>query len=340
VVNETLVKASQAKTNKSRKRSANKSAEVAVAEVAVAEVAVAEVAVAEIAVAEIAVAEIAVAEVAVAEVAVAEVAVAEVAVAEVAVAEVAVAEVAPAGTAIVVYEHADVQAHAFKIAGSWQKAVSSIIETGQYLIEAKRDLPHGKFSKLFDKEIGKLPFSQDTGQLLMKIAKNEVLLKAEYTRLLPASWMTLAILSRAPAEQLERWIVDGTVHAELQQVEAIALLNPAVPLPEPSTEAPSEPSDEEVAKTAVTVAVQKLKEIKDKNKSSARRQRNTVAAELKINRINRVVQLLKSIDEKLNDNGETDWNKVIEAAGAAVVGDVIDELGDRLKTYKLASTVH
>src|SRR5882757_7961333 len=76
--------------------------------------------------------------------------------------------------ALTVIDHyQDVKEHSNKIKGSWQKQVSSIIETGQFLIEAKRALPHGKFTKLFDKEVGNLPFGKDTAQLLMKIAKNK-----------------------------------------------------------------------------------------------------------------------------------------------------------------------
>ena len=250
-----------------------------------------------------------------------------------------VATAAPETEIVVFDQDQDVKVHARKITSSWQKAVSSIIETRQFLIDAKKDLPYGKFSKLFDKEIGNLPFGQDAAQRLMKIAKKKVLSNPDYSRLLPPYWRTLSTLSRAKDGQLERWIADGTVHPELAQLQAIGLLNPgAVTCNTMEEEVPlstacSEPSDEAVAE-AVQQLHQELKE-----EFSARKQRNENSrAELETKS---VVRLLKGIDERLND-AETDWDKVIDDAGEALVRDVLYELQDRLNNYKLAkaSSVH
>jgi hypothetical protein len=127
--------------------------------------------------------------------------------------------------------------HATRINQAWQKAVSSIIETGQLLIDAKEGknkLQHGEFTKLFDPQIGKLPFSERTAQQLMQIARHAVLANPSYRSALPPHWRTLAILSRAPGEQLEQWLADKTVTAETEQVEAIVLLSPPAPAVEPT----------------------------------------------------------------------------------------------------------
>ena len=100
--------------------------------------------------------------------------------------------------AVAVEHDADVAVlrHAAQIRGSWQKAVSGIIETGRSLIEAKKALTlehgHGQFLKLFDPEIGNLPFGENTAQRLMKIARNPVLSNADHGQYLPPSWRTLA----------------------------------------------------------------------------------------------------------------------------------------------------
>jgi hypothetical protein len=228
----------------------------------------------------------------------------------------------------------DVRDHSIKIKASWQKAVSSILETGNLLIEAKAALPHGKFSKLFDKEIGDLPFGLDTAQLLMKIARNPVLANPDYSRLLPPYWRTLSILSRAKTKQLERWIADGTVTAELEQAGAIKLITPVkktLPEPEPEEpeeeapeeEAPEEETPEEEAEPAVQLSRDEIEERRRLNKEEALRPVDT----------DHVVQLLNKVDDRLNDPN-VDWDKVIEIAGMALVGNIADELYSRLENYK------
>jgi hypothetical protein len=227
----------------------------------------------------------------------------------------------------------DVKDHSKRIKASWQKAVSSIIETGQFLQEARDALrSSGRFLKLFDKEIGNLPFSKDTAQRLMKIAKHPVLSNTAYTPLLPACWYTLAILSRADPDQLERWLADGSVHAQLQQVDAIALVNP-VKLPAPSLSDDASVSDKswEQQPTKTKEAEQLSLELKEG--AMTRRQNNETAVQ-KLD-YGRVVQQLKSFCDKLC-NPEFGWNDVIDAAGEALIRDIINELTDRLANYKQA----
>jgi hypothetical protein len=230
--------------------------------------------------------------------------------------------------ALVVYDQ-DIKAHAHKIKTSWQKAVSGIIETGQLLIEAKRALPHGAFLKLFDKEIGNLPFGKDAAQRLMKIAKNPVLSNAAYTPFLPASWMTLVVLSRATKEQLELWIIDGTVHAELEQLDAIALVNPpklhkAAPA-QPHEDEPDEDEDEPEEEVTEPLSEEEVAERKARNKAEVALMEAATA--------------LKTLNEKLND-ADFDWDQVIEAIGPELVRVVLDELKIQLSQYASKDTVH
>jgi hypothetical protein len=115
--------------------------------------------------------------------------------------------------------------HAAGIKTAWNKQVAGIIETGQLLLQAKKALSgSGKFLKLFDPNIGNLPFCEDTAQLLMKIARHPVLSKAEHVRYLPPHWGTLAILSRATSKQLEKWIADGSVNIDTDRSKADELV--------------------------------------------------------------------------------------------------------------------
>jgi hypothetical protein len=233
----------------------------------------------------------------------------------------------------VIDKYQDVKGHGNKIKASWQKAVIGIIETGQLLIEAKAALPHGRFTKLFDKEIGDLPFGKETAQRLMKVARNKVLTNAAYTPFLPACWYTLSTLSRAPDEQLERWILDGSVHPELRQLDAIKLVNPSKTAPEPTIILPDLTGEEaEAAGPSAEEAVQLNLELD--NEMEERRRNNEEP--LKKLDTNSVVQLLRNIDDRLNDP-EIDWDKVIEAAGPALIGDILDELKSRLQEYKQAA---
>jgi hypothetical protein len=103
------------------------------------------------------------------------------------------------------------------ISEPWQKAVESIIETGQRLIEAKEEVEYGEWGKIFENN---KPFSLRTAEFLMGIAKNPVLTNPLHATLLPPSWFTLYQLSLIPAEDLQKLIDAGKVHSELTRAEA------------------------------------------------------------------------------------------------------------------------
>src|ERR1700682_1445205 len=63
-----------------------------------------------------------------------------------------------------------------EITSAWNKSVAAFIETGILLLKWKKNLSgSSKWLKLFDKNIGNLPFGVDTAERLMRIAKNKVL---------------------------------------------------------------------------------------------------------------------------------------------------------------------
>ena len=63
------------------------------------------------------------------------------------------------------------------ITASWRKAVTSIIETGRLLIQAKAKLDHGEFLRMFSNRLvqGSVPFGPRTAEMLMTIARNELI---------------------------------------------------------------------------------------------------------------------------------------------------------------------
>jgi hypothetical protein len=98
------------------------------------------------------------------------------------------------------------------VSAAWRRSVQAIFETGDLLINAKKQLPHGAFQKMIQED---LPFGQDTAQRLMLIAKDTRLRKPAHGRLLPPSWRTLFELSRLPDATLVTALKDGTVNPEM-----------------------------------------------------------------------------------------------------------------------------
>jgi hypothetical protein len=73
-------------------------------------------------------------------------------------------------------------------------SVTSIIETGWLLTEAKTALDHGEWLPMVESD---LPFQRNTAQRLMKIAADSRLANRAHVPLLPPSWGTLYELSVA-----------------------------------------------------------------------------------------------------------------------------------------------
>ncbi len=153
-----------------------------------------------------------------------------------------------------VYQTADnvILFHAAGINTAWNKTVAAFIETGQLLLKAKKEMSGtGKWSKLFDKNIGNLPFGIDTAEGLMNIAKNEVLSNSANWRNLPPSIRTLAVLSKVRSpKKWETWLADGSVTADTELKRAEELVGKKSAKPKAKKEcADSDTSESDAADT-------------------------------------------------------------------------------------------
>ncbi len=110
-----------------------------------------------------------------------------------------------------------------------KNSVAGIIEAGKVLIEAKKKLPHGDFTEWV---VGELHFgTQKAGsrqadlrkaQMLMLLARQEVISNANRWYAFPPSWRTLYELTQIrPEQRLVKLIETGRVHAGTTREEAI-----------------------------------------------------------------------------------------------------------------------
>ena len=109
-----------------------------------------------------------------------------------------------------------------------KKSVAGIIEAGQVLIEAKSRIEHGQFT---DWVVGELRFgTQKQGsrvsdlrkaEMLMLLARNEVISNACHWHAFPPSIRTLYELTQVGQAQLLKLIEKGEIHAGTTREEAI-----------------------------------------------------------------------------------------------------------------------
>jgi hypothetical protein len=123
-----------------------------------------------------------------------------------------------------------------------KQSVAGIIEAGQVLIEAKKKLPHGQFSDWVDRE---LRFGDTTtarsregnirkGQMLMDLARHEVISNPSRWHAMPPSIRTLYELTQIrPEQKLVKLIEKGKVHAGTTREEAIGFQPKSKRFPKP-----------------------------------------------------------------------------------------------------------
>ena len=112
-----------------------------------------------------------------------------------------------------------------------KKSVEGIIEAGRVLIEAKSELEHGQFIewvvcdlRFGDPEEGGRRIGLRKAQMLMFLAKNEVISNANHCYAFPPSWRTLWELSQIrPKQRLLEIIASGKVNSGMTREEAVAL---------------------------------------------------------------------------------------------------------------------
>jgi hypothetical protein len=134
----------------------------------------------------------------------------------------------------VVVSLAETAVFAKRIVAAYDKAVGGIVETGKILIEAKAALGHGEWIKMVEHD---LPFSLDTVDRFMKIAKHPVLSNSDHWSEFPASWRTLYELARLPEDVLAAKIADRTITPQLERSEVRVLLVEAGVVKEVKSEA-------------------------------------------------------------------------------------------------------
>jgi hypothetical protein len=120
------------------------------------------------------------------------------------------------------------QEYADRITERWQDSVLAIIDTGRWLADAKRELAHGEFGRMFRGHPHPverpLPFSARAGRMLMAVAAHELLANRNHGSALPPSWRTLYELAQLPAPALVAAIEAGEVHTEMERGDAYRLV--------------------------------------------------------------------------------------------------------------------
>lgn len=112
-----------------------------------------------------------------------------------------------------------------------KKSVEGIIEAGRVLIEAKNELEHGQFIDWVERDLrfgtgqeSDRRLSLRKAQMLMFVAKNEVISNVNHWFAFPPSWRTLWELSQIrPKQRLLHFIASGKINPGMTREEAVAL---------------------------------------------------------------------------------------------------------------------
>ena len=110
---------------------------------------------------------------------------------------------------------------AAKITTALATGTAWVVHTGVCLNQAKQKLGHGRWEQLLR---GQLGFGLRTAQVLMSIARNPCLRKAQNHAFLPPSAGTLIELARGNAEIVQRGIDDREIHPEMSTKQAKAFI--------------------------------------------------------------------------------------------------------------------
>jgi hypothetical protein len=202
---------------------------------------------------------------------------------------------------------------AAEITTAWNKTAAAFIETGILLLKWKKTLSgSGKWMRLFDKDIGNLPFGIDTAERLMSIAKNKVLLNSANWRNLPPSIRTLAVLSKAPPKKLEEWLADDkTITADIELKAAEKLIGKKKP------------------------AKAKAKKDNDDSDDGDDAGKDEVAPTAAADETNEqhCITYLKSLHKLLSDAAAVDWEKLFKSH-EGLIRDVRSELTGKIDKHE------
>ena len=116
-------------------------------------------------------------------------------------------------------------------------ATTSYLKVGRLLLEVKRRMPHGGWTRLF-KDGGPhrldepLPMSLRKGEALMRLAETKVFREPEVLKALPVgSWRTMDELTRVPAALVRRAVKDGRIGPTMTRAAATRLRDREEALP-------------------------------------------------------------------------------------------------------------
>ncbi|MDR4469825.1 MAG: DUF3102 domain-containing protein [Nitrospira sp.] len=113
------------------------------------------------------------------------------------------------------------EAWAGRIREAYGQTVEAVFQVGRELIQAKKELPHGEFMVMVERE---LPFSHNTAQRYMAIARSPNFQTVTIGHSLPSSWRTLDILQRLDPATFDAAVKATKIHPEMTRAEAEALL--------------------------------------------------------------------------------------------------------------------
>lgn len=131
-----------------------------------------------------------------------------------------------------------------RICAQREKTVESFMETGRLLAGARKDLPHGEWTRMF--RDGLLPFGHRTADRLIAIAGHAILSNETHVSCLPDSWGTLYALTEIPVPVLKNALKDGVITPDMPR-KAIKALLPAKRSRHTEPEPAAESFDAEVA---------------------------------------------------------------------------------------------
>jgi hypothetical protein len=113
-----------------------------------------------------------------------------------------------------------------RITAEWRKSVEAVIGVGRQLIAAK-EACKGEFTRLFkgsDNAVSDpLPFTVNTAERIMAVARHPILSDSAHVQTLPQSWGTLYELTKVPETDLAEAIATGKITPEMTRAEAAAL---------------------------------------------------------------------------------------------------------------------
>lgn len=110
--------------------------------------------------------------------------------------------------------------YAGAINDAWDCVRDNVLRTGELLVEAKANLPHGSYEAMVQSD---LKFDPSTGRRLVIVYKSERL--RAYTHVLPTSWFTLYALTTLSEEEFQAGLEHKIIRPAMVQSDVSAIKN-------------------------------------------------------------------------------------------------------------------